>query len=52
MVSLVWNQRAIPLNWQILSNKGNSNFNQQQALFTTVLPQLLDYQVTVLGDRE
>ena len=52
MVSLVWNQRAIPLNWQILLNKGNSNFNQQKALFTTVLPLVKDYQVTVLKDRE
>ncbi|PIG90418.1 IS4 family transposase [Gloeocapsopsis sp. IPPAS B-1203] len=51
MVSLVWNSRAIPVNWQFLSHRGNSNFNQQQALFTTVLPQL-DYKVTVLGDRE
>lgn len=52
MVSLVWNQRAIPLNWQLLSRKGNSNFAQQQALFTTVLPLLKDYKVIVLGDRE
>ncbi|WP_250126496.1 IS4 family transposase [Chroococcidiopsis sp. CCMEE 29] len=52
MVSLVWNQRAIPLNWQFLSRKGNSNFAQQQALFTIVLPLLKDYKVTVLGDRE
>lgn len=52
MVSLVWNSRAIPLNWQILSRKGNSNFVQQQASFTTVLPLLKDYKITVLGDRE
>ena len=52
MVSIVWNQRAIPLNWQILSRKGNSNFAQQQALFNTVLPLLKDYELTVLGDRE
>jgi hypothetical protein len=52
MVSLVWNQRAIPLNWQFLLDKGNSNFVQQQALFSTVLPLLKDYRVTVLGDRE
>jgi hypothetical protein len=52
MVSLVWNQRAIPLNWQLLPRKGNSSFVQQQALFTTVLPLLKDYEVTVLGDRE
>lgn len=52
MVSLVWNSRAIPLNWQFLPDKGNSNFNQQQALFTTVLALLKNYKVTVLGDRE
>lgn len=52
MVSLVWNRRAIPLNWQFLLHKGNSNFAQQQALFSTVLPLLKDYRVTVLGDRE
>lgn len=52
MVSLVWNSRAIPLNWQFLSHKGNSSFTQQQTLFTSVLPLLKDYQVTVLGDRE
>lgn len=52
MVSLVWNSRAIPLNWQFLSHKGNSSFTEQQTLFTSVLPLLLNYQVTVLGDRE
>lgn len=66
IVSLVWNQRAISLNWQILLRKDekfwgelflpklsrNSNFAQQQALFTTVLLLLKNYKVTVLGDRE
>ena len=52
MVSLIWNSRAIPLNWQFLSHKGNSSFTQQQALFTSVLPLLENYEVTVLGDRE
>lgn len=52
MISLVWNSRAIPLSWQFLSHKGNSSFTEQQKLFTSVLPQLLDYQITVLGDRE
>lgn len=52
MVSLIWNSRAIPLNWQFLPHKGNSSFTQQQALFTSVLPLLKNYKVTVLGDRE
>lgn len=52
MVSIIWQQRAIPLHWQFLTHKGNSSFLQQQALIQTVLPLLKDYQVTVLGDRE
>ena len=52
MVSIVWRQRAIPLYWYFLPHKGNSNFAQQQALFTSVLPLLKDYPITVLGDRE
>ncbi len=52
MVSINWQQRAIPLHWQFLPCKGNSSFTQQQALFASVLPLLKGYQVTVLGDRE
>lgn len=49
MVSIVWNQRAIPLNWQFLPHCGNSNFSQQQAVLKPVLSLLNNYQVTVLG---
>jgi hypothetical protein len=52
MVSIIWQQRAIPLHWQFLPRKGNSSFTQQQAIFSDVLPLLKDYRVTVLGDRE
>lgn len=52
MVSLIWQQRALPLYWQFLPHKGSSSFTQQQALIQTVLPFLKHYQVTVLGDRE
>lgn len=52
MVSIIWQQRAIPLNWHFLTHKGNSSFAQQQAVIQTVLPLLKDYRVTVLGDRE
>lgn len=52
MVSIIWHQRAIPLFWQFLPHKGNSNLAQQQALIQTILPLLKDYKVTVLGDRE
>ncbi len=50
MVSIIWQQRAIPLHWCFIPHKGNSSFAQQQALFTSVLPLLLHYQVTVLGE--
>ncbi|WP_228055466.1 IS4 family transposase [Gloeocapsopsis crepidinum] len=52
MVSIIWQQRAIPLHWQFLPHKGKSSFTQQQALFNSVLPLLKDYKVTILGDRE
>lgn len=52
MVSIIWQQRAIPLSCAFLPHKGNSNFTQQQAVIQTVLPLLKDYQVTVLKDTE
>lgn len=52
MLSIILHQRAIPLTWQFLSGKGNSNLAQQQALIQTILPLLAGYKVTVLGDRE
>lgn len=52
MVSIIWQQRAMPLNWHFLTDKGNSSFAQQQAVIQVVLPLLKNYQVTVLGDRE
>lgn len=32
MVSIIWQQRAIPLDWYFLLDKGNSSFAQQQAV--------------------
>lgn len=52
MVSLIWQQRALPLYWQFLPHKGSSSLAQQQALIQSILPRLKHYQVTVLGDRE
>lgn len=52
MLSIILHQRAIPLTWQFLPGKGNSNLAQQQALIQTILPLLEGYKVTVLGDRE
>jgi hypothetical protein len=52
MVSLVWEQRAIPLFWTLLPKLGSSNVTEQMDAIAQVLPLLKDYQVVVLGDRE
>jgi hypothetical protein len=52
MVSIVYNQRAIPVYFTLLNRKGNSNLTQQQQVFLPVLELLKDYKITVLGDRE
>lgn len=52
MVSIVYNQRAIPVYFTLLNRKGNSNLTQQQQVLLPVLELLEDYTITVLGDRE
>ena len=52
VVSLIWEQRAIPLYWQLLSKRGCSNIQEQQALLQPVLRLLKDYEIILLGDRE
>jgi len=52
MASVVWKGRAIPLYWQRLESLGNSHYDEQTAFLSLALPQLADYRVLVLGDRE
>jgi hypothetical protein len=52
MISLIWNKRAIPIYFELLPKLGNSNFAEQTAALTKVLPLLKPYQIVVLGDRE
>lgn len=52
MVSLIWDKRAIPIYCQLLTKLGSSNFKEQEAIISKVLPLLKDYKVVVLGDRE
>ncbi len=52
MVSIVYQQRAIPVYFTILGKKGNSNLAQQQQVLLPVFELLQDYKITVLGDRE
>ena len=52
MVSIIYQQRAIPIYFELLPKLGNSNFEQQKNVFNQVLPLFKEYKVVVLGDRE
>jgi hypothetical protein len=52
VISLSWEQRAIPLYWQILSKKCCSNIQEQKALIRPILRLLKDYEIMILGDRD
>ena len=52
MVSMVYNNRAIPVYFFLLSRKGNSNLIQQKQVLEPALSILQDYKIIVLGDRE
>lgn len=51
MVS-IYEQRSIPIYFQLLTKLGSSNFNEQTKIISQVLPLLIKYKVCVLGDRE
>jgi hypothetical protein len=52
MVSLIYDQRSIPVYFTLLEKKGNSNLEQQKQVLFPALKLLKDYKITVLGDRE
>ncbi len=52
MVSLVVDNRGIPLYFELLDHTGNSNFDTQKSILSRVLPLLKEYKTVILGDRE
>lgn len=52
VISLIWDNHALPVYWECLEKKGNSNFAKQKSLLSPVLKMLRPYPVVVLGDRE
>ncbi|WP_009547833.1 IS4 family transposase [Crocosphaera subtropica] len=52
MVSLVVDNRGIPLYFELLDHTGNSNFDTQKSILSRVLPLLKEYKIVILGDRE
>lgn len=52
MISLIYEQRAIPIYFGLLPKLGSSNLREQQAFIAAVLPLFNNYKIVVLGDRE
>lgn len=52
MISLIYDQRSIPVYFGCLPKLGSSNLEEQQAFISQVLPVFKDYKVIILGDRE
>ena len=49
---MIWQHRAIPIWFELLEKKGNSNYEEQIRAFGQVLPRFCDYTLVILGDRE
>ncbi len=52
MASVVWDQRAFPVYFELLQKLGSSNIHEQKAIRSKVLPLFDNYKTCVLGDRE
>jgi len=52
MISIIYDQRAIPIYFEFLSKLGSSNFDEQIKFISHILPLFKGYKAIVLGDRE
>lgn len=52
VVSVVWDKRAIPVYWQLLSSQGSSNLAEHKAMLRPVLRLFKSYQILLMADRE
>ncbi len=52
MISVIYEQRAIPVYFELLPKLGSSNLSEQTSLISQVLPLFKEYKLIVLGDRE
>ncbi|GAA6620928.1 hypothetical protein NUACC26_067460 [Scytonema sp. NUACC26] len=52
VISIVWDKRAFPIYFDLLSKLGSSNIDEQKTLISQVLPLFKGYKICVLGDRE
>ena len=52
MISIIYDQRAIPIYFEFLPKLGSSNFDEQIKLVSHILPLFKGYKAILLGDRE
>lgn len=52
MVSIIYDNRAIPVYFELLPKLDSSNFTEQTKVFSKILPLFNKYRPIVLGDRE
>jgi hypothetical protein len=51
-ICLIWQQKALPLYWQILPKKGCSNTREQKKLIIPTFLLKTKYKFALIGDRE
>lgn len=52
MISIIYDQRAIPVYFEFLPKLGSSNFDKQIKFVSHILPLFKGYKIILLGDRE
>jgi len=52
MISIIYDQRAIPIYFEFLPKLGSSNLGEQIKFISQILPLFKGYKTIVLGDRE
>ena len=52
MASAIYQKRAFPIFWILLSKKGASDFREQQTILRPVIKLFKSHQIIIVGDRE
>lgn len=52
MISIIYDQRAIPVYFELLPKLGSSNFVEQTKFVFQILSVFKEYEIIILGDRE
>jgi hypothetical protein len=52
MASAIYQKRALPIFWILLSKKGASNLREQKIVLRPVIKLFKSYQIVIVGDRE